>query len=97
MLQSIGMTDRQLKEMLIIEGISYVGIAGCISLVVGSLLAWKLLSVLNQMIMFFEYQFQVLPFLIMIPLLIVVAIVGPLAAYRRIQRKSIVERLREAE
>ena len=97
MLQSIGMTNRQLQKMLIIEGICYVGIAGLLSLILGSLLAWRILSAFNNIIMFFEYRFQILPFLIMIPILLFVAVIGPLAAYHRIQRKSIVERLREAE
>lgn len=97
MLQSIGMTHHQLQEMLVIEGISYVVIAGLVSLCVGSFLAWQLLSALNNVILFFEYRFQILPFLIMIPLLLAVAVTGPLAAYERLRRKSIVERLREAE
>lgn len=91
------MTNRQLQKMLIIEGVSYVGIAGIISLVLGSLIAWRLLSAFNHMLAFFEYHFQILPFLIMLPLLFLVAVIAPLAAYRRIQKKSIVERLRETE
>lgn len=49
------------------------------------------------MIEFFEYRFQVLPFLIILPMLLIVAVIGPMAAYRRIRKKSIVERLRETE
>lgn len=97
MLQSIGMTNLQLREMLIIEGISYVGIAGVISLIFGSILAWKLLSTLNGVIMLFEYRFQILPFLIILPLLMAVAVAGPWAAFYQIQKRSIVERLRETE
>lgn len=97
MLQSIGMTHHQLQKMLVIEGISYVVIAGLVSLCLGSFLAWQLLSALNNVILFFEYRFQILPFLIMVPLLLAVAAAGPLAAYERLRKKSIVERLREAE
>lgn len=97
MLQSIGMTDGQLRKMLIFEGISYVGIAGIISLCLGSLLSWQVLGALNHVIMFFEYRFQILPFVIMVPLLLAVAAAAPLAAYGRMKKKSIVERLREAE
>lgn len=97
MLQSIGMTNRQLRGMLIIEGMSYVGIAGVISLIFGSVLAWKLLSTLNGVIMLFEYRFQILPFLIILPLLMGVAVAGPWAAFHQIQKRSIVERLRETE
>lgn len=97
MLQSIGMINRQLKEMLIIEGIGYVGIAGVVSLIFGSILGWKLLSTLNGVIMLFEYRFQILPFSIILPLLMAVAVAGPWAAFHQIQKRSIVERLRETE
>lgn len=97
MLQSIGMTNAQLKQTLIYEGISYIAISGIISLILGSLLSWAFLNAVNHMILFFEYQFQIMPFVIMLPLLIAVAIITPLFAYRNINRKSIVERLRDNE
>lgn len=97
MLQSIGMTNEQLQKMLIWEGVSYVGIAGVISFLLGSLLAWGVLSALNNVILFFEYRFQILPFLIMMPILLAVAALAPVIAFRRMGKKSIVERLREAE
>lgn len=95
MLQSIGMTDRQLKRTLIYEGISYIAISGVIGFVLGSLLAWAILSALNRVILFFEYRFQLLPLVIMLPVLILVAVLAPILAYRNLCRKSIVERLRE--
>lgn len=97
MLQSIGMTNGQLQKMLVYEGISYVVVAGVISFCLGSVMAWQLFTALNQVILFFEYRFQILPFLIMLPVLLAVAVAGPLAAYRRMRKKSIVERLRETE
>lgn len=96
-LQSIGMTNTQLKKTLICEGISYVVISGIISFIAGSFLSWMILNALNDVILFFEYHFQILPFVIMIPLLVIVAILAPLFAYRNIRQKSIVERLRENE
>lgn len=97
MLQSIGMTTGQLQKMLVYEGISYVILAGVISLFLGSVMAWQLFTALNNVILFFEYRFQILSFVIMIPILLVIAVIGPLAAYKRLSRKSIVERLRETE
>ena len=93
MLQSVGMTSGQLRRTLICEGISYIAISGIISFVLGSLLSWAILTALNHVILFFEYRFQILPFVIMIPLLVLVAVVVPTAAYRNLQKKSIVERL----
>ena len=97
MLQSIGMTNAQLQKTLICEGISYVVIAGAISFVLGSLISWAVLRALNNVILFFEYRFQIIPFVIMMPVLVLVAVLAPVAAYRNLRKKSIVERLRESE
>ncbi|MDD6232963.1 MAG: ABC transporter permease, partial [Frisingicoccus sp.] len=96
-LQSIGMTGNQLVRMLILEGVRYVAAAGVISFIVGSLLARIILGALNNVIMFFEYQFQIMPFIMMLPVLLIVAVIVPVAAWHRLQKKSIVERLRENE
>ncbi|NBJ91593.1 FtsX-like permease family protein [Parablautia muri] len=97
MLQSIGMTNGQLRKTLICEGVSYIVISGAISFVLGSLLAWLILRALNGVILFFEYRFQILPFVIMLPLLVLAAVATPVICYRSIQKKSIVERLRVSE
>lgn len=97
MLQSIGMTKAQLQKMLIWEGISYVGIAGAASLCIGSIFSRAILQALNKVIMFFEYRFQILPFVVMVPILAAVAILTPLLSFRQLQKHSIVERLREGE
>ncbi len=97
MLQSIGMTQAQLQKVLICEGISYVAVAFIISFVFGSLLSWLFLNALNDVIAFFNYQFQIIPFFIMLPLLLLVAALTPLFAWRKIKKRSIVERLQEGE
>ena len=97
MLQSIGMTGGQLRKMLVCEGISYVVISGILSFLIGSPLSWFVLNAMNKILLFFEYRFQILPFLIMMPLLLLVAAFAPLMAYRSLKKKSIVERLRETE
>lgn len=95
MLQSIGMTNGQLLKTLVFEGIGYVAVSGVVSFVVGSLLSWLVLHALNHMLLFFEYRFQILPFVIMLPLLLAVSVLAPYFAYRNVRKKSVVERLRE--
>lgn len=97
MLQSIGMTDGQLRKMLVWEGICYVGISGIIGIAAGVPLSWTVLGALNRMIRFFDYHFQFLPFLLLLPVLAAVAVLTPMLAFRSLRKKSIVERLREAE
>ena len=97
MLQSIGMTGDQLRKTLICEGISYIAIAGAISFILGSLLSWLILRALNNVILFFEYRFRILPFVVMLPILMLVAAFTPSMAYKSLSKKSIVERLHEGE
>ena len=97
MLQSIGMTGSQLRKTLIWEGIIYIGISCAVGFVVGSVLSWAVLGALNHVILFFEYRFQILPFVIIIPVLLLAAVLTPALACRDVERKSIVERLRESE
>lgn len=97
MLQSIGMTGRQLRKMLVWEGMLYAVLSIISSLalsVVGGLL---LSRVLESMFWFFTYRFTLLPILICAPILLVISAVVPAACYSRIARQSVVERLREAE
>lgn len=95
MLQSIGMTDRQLQKTLVYEGIGYIAVSGAVSFVLGSLLSFIILKALNSLIAFFEYRFQILPFVVMMPVLGMVAVLVPILAFRSIRKQSIVERLRE--
>ena len=87
------MTEEQLRRTLVCEGGAYIVIAGSISLVVGSALSYLIVNALNHMILFFEYRFQIWSFVIMIPILALVAVLAPVAAYKNLQKKSIVEDL----
>lgn len=94
---SIGMTQQQLKKMLIEEGLYYVLISGLISIVLGTGVSYFIMTALNNIIAFFEYRPNFLAFLIMLPLLSVLAVMVPAIAYKRAQRESIVQRLRDTE
>ncbi len=97
MLQSIGMTTGQLCSVVVCEGISYIAVSGIINFVIGSVLSYAILNALNKIIMFFEYKFQIMPFFIMLPVLLMVAAVTPVISFWHIKKESIVERLRETE
>lgn len=94
---SIGMTEQQLKRMILEEGMYYVLISGIVSLVLGTLVSWGIMTALNHVILFFSYQPSFLAFLIMLPLLFLLAAAVPYLAYNRIKKESIVERLRNTE
>lgn len=97
MLQSIGMTGKQLKAMLIWEGMYYALGAVIVSLLL-SIAAGPLLSnVLTSVFWFFTYRFTVSPILLVAPIFTLLGISVPLTAYRAVSMHSIVERLRETE
>lgn len=96
-LQSIGMTGRQLKEMLITEGICYALITILFSFILILLTAPFVSSMLESSFWFFSYRFTVLPAVVIMPFFLLLGVSTPLITYRFASGKSIVERLREAE
>lgn len=97
MLQSIGLTGKQLLHLLMYEGVYYAVIAGALGIVSGCLIGYFAVGSLEQMLMFFRYRFTALPYLILLPVFLGVSVLLPYLACRRLMRASIVERLREAE
>lgn len=96
-LQSIGMTGRQLKGMLVWEGLYYTLGAVGLSLMICVLSAPLVEPALSSMFWFFTYRFTLLPVLWVAPLFALLGIVLPLLVYRKLARQTIVERLRDLE
>ncbi|MDE7310800.1 MAG: ABC transporter permease [Eubacterium sp.] len=97
MLQSIGMTGKQLKQMLACEGLIYGAVAVFVSLICSFLMAPVLHGAMGSIFWFFTYRFTILPILFVLPVLVLLGILLPLLSYRRASRLTIVERLREGE
>lgn len=97
MLQAIGMTERQLKYMLVIEGLIYA--LGSILCAVVILLLTKpiLKDVVENILWFCTYKTTLIPILCVFPLFVLIGVIIPMMVYRIVAKKSIVERLRERE
>ena len=96
-IQSIGMTGRQLKTTLVYEGLLYAmgAVAAALVLTVG--LSPLLGKALGSMFWFLTYRFTVVPILLVAPAFALLGVLVPLGVYRSAARRTIVERLREAE
>ena len=97
MLQSVGMTGWQVKQILIYEGIGYsiLGLLG--SLILSVIASLTVVRMMGVELTYFTWHFTLLPvFLCIIPLLLITAIV-PLVCYNKMAQKTVVERLRIAE
>lgn len=95
-LQSVGMTGKQLKTMLVYEGLYYTLLAVALSLGL-SLIMGPLVEAVSNLFWFFSYRFTVLPVLLVLPVFLILGAVVPLLVCRAITQSTIVERLREAE
>ncbi len=97
MLGSVGMTGRQLKRMLICEGMIYGAAAIAFSLVLSLWMIPLMDHALGGVFRFFTYQFTIAPILFMLPVFVALGVVLRLVGYRRIAGQTIVERLRGSE
>lgn len=95
MLQSIGMTGKQLKWMLTWEGVYYAAGTIIASAVIGTLFSAIAIQTIAAGIWFFTYRFIFWPMLVVYPFLILLTMIIPVLLYRGIARDSIIERLRQ--
>lgn len=93
-LQSIGMTTRQLRAMLALEGLLYTLGSALLALVLVLVTAPIVGPGLNGMFWFFTYHFTLWPIAVVLPLFAALGIGIPVVTCRITQRYSVVERLR---
>lgn len=93
-LQSIGMTTRQLQTMLALEGLLYTLGSAMLAFVLILATAPIVGPGLNGMLWFFTYHFTIWPIMAILPLFAVLGIAIPMVTCRITQRYSVVERLR---
>ena len=94
-LQSIGMTARQLRTMLALEGLFYTVGAALLALALIAVTAPFVGPALNSLIWFFTYRFTVWPIAVVLPLFGALGVLIPVLSCRAAQRYSVVERLRQ--
>lgn len=97
MLQSVGMTGKQLKTMLVYEGLFYALGAGLLSLLLALILSPLMGVTMSNMLWLFTYRFTIMPILLLLPVFVLLGVLVPLIIYRFAAKATIVERLRETE
>ena len=96
MIQSIGMTKRQLRQMLIFEGLYYAGLTLVISYILGAVTVGVIVRALTAG-GYTTFQFTLLPLIVCTPVLILFAVLIPYLCFRNLEKQSIVERLRAVD
>ena len=99
-MQSIGMTNRQLRKMMISESFSYVLLAGIVGTLAAGVLGMTLVRAFVEngpTSLMMTFQITLLPALIMLVLFLALAFIVPVVALRLFNNRSVVERLRVNE
>ena len=97
MMEAVGMTRRQLRAMLVYEGLIYAGLTFGFSLTLGNVLCGVLVNMAAGMFWFFKYSFVIWPVLVCVPVLAALAALIPYGAYGQMSKDSVVERLKMIE
>lgn len=93
-LESIGMTKRQIKKVLVLEGLYYCLITSALLLSIGLVIAYLLSQVIKNIVYFWEFGIPVVSLIVVVVIMVVVCITVPILVYNSISKGSIVERLR---
>ena len=97
MMQSIGMTKKQLRLLLMMEGINISIITLIISYFLSLVTICVGVSAYLQTQWTATYHFSITPLLIVTPVLIILPIVISLICFQRIQKIEIIERLQDED
>lgn len=98
-LQSVGLSDKQLSKMLTMECFCYVAVTLLITLIVGGLAGFLLVIILGRTEIFGQlvYQFPIWELLVFAVLLMFVQALYSIYAIRSIRKQSLVERIKIIE
>ena len=92
-LQAVGMTNKQLKTMLVYEGLYYALSAFVLSFAINPLVG----NLLENLFWFFSARFTILPVLLAIPIFALLGWLIPCMMYDNAAKCSVVEQLRDAQ
>ena len=93
-LQAVGMTSKQLKAMLVYEGLFYALSSALCALVLSFVINPLVGDLLENMFWFFSGKFTIVPVIIAIPIFALLGWLIPYAMYNQAAKYSIVEQLR---
>lgn len=97
MIQSVGMTKRQLRRMLVDEGLYYAGSTLLVTYILGALSVSVGVRMMVSGDWTATFHFTLLPLVICTPILIIFAILIPYLSFKNLEKQSVVERLRATD
>lgn len=96
-LESIGMSRKQIRKLMIYEGLGYAMITLFLVLSVGNTVTYGIFKLFQQQASYAIFTYPFIPMAITVIVIFAICFVTPEILYRSISKATIVERLREAE
>lgn len=96
-MESVGMTKKQVKKMLIYEGAYYGLITIGLLLTVGNALVYTIAYLAQQMADYAVFHYPVVPMFVIAALIMLICMVVPSVVYHVLSGESVTERLRRGE
>lgn len=96
-MESIGITKKQIKRMLTFEGLYYASITTLFILTIGMGIIYEIAEVTKQIADYALFVFPTVPLIILIIFIFVVCLITPRIVYKQSSKHSITERIREIE
>ena len=96
-LESVGMSRKQVRKLLVGEGLGYAVLTLFFVFTAGSLINFGVFALIRQQITYAVFAYPVIPMLLVSLAILAVCVITPEIAYRSINRATIAQRLREAE
>lgn len=96
-MESIGMTKKQIKKMLTIEGAYYASITTLLTCTLGMGVVYLIAQLTKNIADYAEFVFPGMELIFLITLIFAVCLITPVMAYKYSSKKTVTERLREIE
>lgn len=96
-MESIGMTKKQIKNMLTIEGAYYASITTLLTCTLGMGMVYLIAQLTKNIADYAEFVFPGMELISLITLIFTVCLITPVMAYKYSSKKTVTERLREIE
>lgn len=96
-LESVGMTKRQIKRMLALEGCYYWGVSLSLVATIGTAIFIGLYVIFSQLASYAVFSYPFIPLVLVSGLVLLICFIVPIWAYKADIKLSVVERLRLTE
>lgn len=96
-LESIGMTLKQQRRMLVLEGLIYMLLTSVVTCTIGAVIGYYGISLLLSGSNYYTITFTIMPSMLCMPILLMLTIIIPLLSQKYVNCESVVERLRRTE